>query len=217
MTVTVSAIDSAGSATLVAGTPFDFEITAPVVVNQPPVAGVALPDQSIVEGDTLAPGDLNVAALISDPDGDLLTYSVDQLPGGLVLDQQTGDILGTATVVEVVTVTVSAIDTLGSATAVFAPPFAFEATAAPIANLAPVPGPGLAPQSIDEGTTLAAGDFNVASLFTDPEGDVLSYSVDQLPTGLTIDSVTADIVGTCLLYTSPSPRDQRGSRMPSSA
>ena len=27
----------------------------------------------------------------------------------------------------------------------------------------------------------------------------------------------ADGVGTCLLYTSPSPRDQRGSRMPSSA
>ena len=26
-----------------------------------------------------------------------------------------------------------------------------------------------------------------------------------------------DRVGTCLLYTSPSPRDQRGSRMPSSA
>ena len=25
------------------------------------------------------------------------------------------------------------------------------------------------------------------------------------------------LVGTCLLYTSPSPRDQRGSRMPSSA
>ena len=26
-----------------------------------------------------------------------------------------------------------------------------------------------------------------------------------------------EILGTCLLYTSPSPRDQRGSRMPSSA
>ena len=26
-----------------------------------------------------------------------------------------------------------------------------------------------------------------------------------------------DLLGTCLLYTSPSPRDQRGSRMPSSA
>ena len=28
---------------------------------------------------------------------------------------------------------------------------------------------------------------------------------------------TATTYGTCLLYTSPSPRDQRGSRMPSSA
>ena len=27
----------------------------------------------------------------------------------------------------------------------------------------------------------------------------------------------ADLLGACLLYTSPSPRDQRGSRMPSSA
>ena len=34
-----------------------------------------------------------------------------------------------------------------------------------------------------------------------------------------VDNDTAiwNLVGTCLLYTSPSPRDQRGSRMPSSA
>ena len=30
-------------------------------------------------------------------------------------------------------------------------------------------------------------------------------------------SIFGEEVGTCLLYTSPSPRDQRGSRMPSSA
>ena len=30
-------------------------------------------------------------------------------------------------------------------------------------------------------------------------------------------SDTSDLVNNCLLYTSPSPRDQRGSRMPSSA
>ena len=30
-------------------------------------------------------------------------------------------------------------------------------------------------------------------------------------------AIVSDIPGTCLLYTSPSPRDQRGSRMPSSA
>ena len=32
-----------------------------------------------------------------------------------------------------------------------------------------------------------------------------------------IDAATNDVRSTCLLYTSPSPRDQRGSRMPSSA
>ena len=31
------------------------------------------------------------------------------------------------------------------------------------------------------------------------------------------DQITVGTVDTCLLYTSPSPRDQRGSRMPSSA
>ena len=32
-----------------------------------------------------------------------------------------------------------------------------------------------------------------------------------------IGGLTNELVGGCLLYTSPSPRDQRGSRMPSSA
>ena len=37
-------------------------------------------------------------------------------------------------------------------------------------------------------------------------------------TGLTVDPATGEFdPSTCLLYTSPSPRDQRGSRMPSSA
>ena len=30
-------------------------------------------------------------------------------------------------------------------------------------------------------------------------------------------NIGSDYLNTCLLYTSPSPRDQRGSRMPSSA
>ena len=35
--------------------------------------------------------------------------------------------------------------------------------------------------------------------------------------GMLSDAGTCDRCGRCLLYTSPSPRDQRGSRMPSSA
>ena len=63
----------------------------------------------------------------------------------------------------------------------------------------------------------------------DPTGAGLSWTVDALAPGATADltfDVTVDagaqasfptIDNTCLLYTSPSPRDQRGSRMPSSA
>ena len=40
-----------------------------------------------------------------------------------------------------------------------------------------------------------------------------SESIDKL----IIDSAYESNLNTCLLYTSPSPRDQRGSRMPSSA
>ena len=36
-------------------------------------------------------------------------------------------------------------------------------------------------------------------------------------TGTDLKAQTKEVIGTCLLYTSPSPRDQRGSRMPSSA
>ena len=44
------------------------------------------------------------------------------------------------------------------------------------------------------------------------DGDIELHGVDE-ETG----EVTVELSGACLLYTSPSPRDQRGSRMPSSA
>ena len=49
------------------------------------------------------------------------------------------------------------------------------------------------------------------STFTNP-----IYSLENEPTGATIDS-SGQFVWTCLLYTSPSPRDGLLSRMPSSA
>ena len=60
---------------------------------------------------------------------------------------------------------------------------------------------------------------------TNSGGAVTSWSISPtLPSGLSFDTSTGTISGNpnalsspCLLYTSPSPRDQRGSRMPSSA
>ena len=42
-------------------------------------------------------------------------------------------------------------------------------------------------------------------------------SSDSLFPNLALDKLLRDLSQSCLLYTSPSPRDQRGSRMPSSA
>ena len=53
--------------------------------------------------------------------------------------------------------------------------------------------------------------------------EIQTYPVSsEITTSRTIDGITSTINATldgstCLLYTSPSPRDQRGSRMPSSA
>ena len=46
--------------------------------------------------------------------------------------------------------------------------------------------------------------------------DGTTYKLSLLPSGV-VRGGKMSVIGNCLLYTSPSPRDQRGSRMPSSA
>ena len=48
-------------------------------------------------------------------------------------------------------------------------------------------------------------------------GDTLTMAGTTVPSWLTFTASTGVLTGTCLLYTSPSPRDKRQSRMPSSA
>ena len=59
------------------------------------------------------------------------------------------------------------------------------------------------------------GTFTDLLLFNDDTGESFKTKVPSTPD----DPSRAVVGGTkdCLLYTSPSPRDQRGSRMPSSA
>ena len=63
-------------------------------------------------------------------------------------------------------------------------------------------------------TSLVVGAIGVVLLFSFDYG-----RADELQWQVTVDWI--DVISTqyaiCLLYTSPSPRDQRGSRMPSSA
>ena len=66
-----------------------------------------------------------------------------------------------------------------------------------------------------EGTLMRLGDANKMQIDVIPTGNTavdLALGVGGLPRGR-----ICEIYGPCLLYTSPSPRDKRQSRMPSSA
>ena len=154
----------------------------------------AIPDQQFEQGTVIAP--IDTSAIFTDPDGDPLTFSADQLPDGLALNPATGEISGTPLTVETVAVTVSATDagTGGSNTTTDATSFDIEITIPPLVTPANVP-PVAAATALPDISVTAGAVFvplDVGTLFSDADGD-------------------------CLLYTSPSPRDRQKSRMPSSA
>ena len=78
--------------------------------------------------------------------------------------------------------------------------------------------------SVDDGSSNLLGEV-VASTSTVPGKELLTFSfvAESTRSTLTFTDTSASTSGVdglldnCLLYTSPSPRDQRGSRMPSSA
>ena len=55
------------------------------------------------------------------------------------------------------------------------------------------------------------------SIINEPQGMILSVGAGEQRPVVKDGALAIATVMTCLLYTSPSPRDQRGSRMPSSA
>ena len=65
--------------------------------------------------------------------------------------------------------------------------------------------------------------FELCGSWTRGDDGTLELALDNVPDGknvlyaFVVDGTVAYVGKTCLLYTSPSPRDQRGSRMPSSA
>ena len=71
-------------------------------------------------------------------------------------------------------------------------------------------------------TIIANNNPNLTAFITAPGNNVRSLNLSnsalsQLDTSILLTVETLNVSNNCLLYTSPSPRDQRGSRMPSSA
>jgi hypothetical protein len=162
------------------------EIYASCGTNDPPdVTPVEPPPPDYDEGETIVP--LQIEA--SDPDGDPLTYSAVNLPDGLSIDPNDGDITGELTNSAAenspypVQVTVSDGKPLGSTTI----GFDWEVN---YINLSPsLQNPGN--QSHAEGDPVSL-DLNASDL----DNDSLTFSAVNLPQGLTIDQNTDQITGT---------------------
>ena len=180
--VTVTATDDKGAAT---NETFNW-----VIKDVPPTANGTLPNQTYADGQT----GISIATSqgFSDSVGNSLTYGATGLPAGLTIDPTTGKITGTidhdasknapsttgagATLDGKYSVTVTASDGLGGTST---QTFTIDSK-----NNAPVVGTKTANQTSNDGDTIT--NVNAAAAFSDPNGDTLTYTVSNLPTGLTI-------------------------------
>ncbi|GAB3221989.1 hypothetical protein GCM10027423_55850 [Spirosoma arcticum] len=184
-TVTITATDPGN---LSASTSFTITVNpAPVTppTNQAPVA-VSNDNQTATVGVNFS----YTVNAFTDPNGDVLTYSASGLPSGLTFDANSRTISGVASASGVSTVTITVTDP-GSLSA--STTFTIMANPAPVtppANQAPV-----AVSNPNQTATVGQNFSYVVNAFTDPNGDVLTYSASGLPAGLTFDAGTRTISG----------------------
>ena len=115
-TITIDVADDEGLTDTIS-----FDVDVPGPANAPPQVNGALNDSTFEEALLITP--IDVSGVFTDPDGDALTFSVDQLPAGLSLNAASGVITGTPSAVGTTSVLVSATDASGTNTAVTASPF----------------------------------------------------------------------------------------------
>src|SRR5262249_1213734 len=126
----------------------------------------------------------------TDADGDSLTYSATGLPQGLTINSGTGEISGTlgGQSAGTYTVKVTASDGVNSDSATFG---------WVVADVTTPHAPPPANQDSRAGDTISG----VSASATDSDGDTLTFSASNLPSGLSIDSNTGAISGTIAAQT----------------
>ena len=152
-------------------------------VNGPPVVS-APDDQTSSEGSVIS---LQIEA--SDPEGNELSYSAGNLPGDLVIDEETGKISGTinydAAAASPYTVTVDVMDD-GTPNETTQIQFSWE-----------VENTNRAPELTNPGskTNAEAESISFTPSASDPDGNTLTYSAENLPQGLGINASSGEISG----------------------
>jgi len=159
-----------------------FDVTP---VDDPVTVATTPPNVSFFDSDTV---NLPLAGFFVDPDGDVLTYSAAGLPAGLTIDSATGLVSGTlgssASQSGPYPVTVTVDDGVAS---VVSTSFTID-----VVNTIPV---GVVNQavSVDDGSALS---LDANTLFSDADGDALTFSTSSLPLWLSFNPATGILSGT---------------------
>ncbi len=157
--------------------------------NDAPTVAMLPPGQSGEDGQPITP--LDTAPFFDDIDGEVLSFTADGLPSGLMIDPDTGIITGTpsgdasqggANSDGVYTVTITATDPDGQ--------MVTTTLTYTVTNPAPVVDTAVADSSVVDGEAVT-----ITPSISDPDGDDLTYSVSGLPDGLSIDPMTGEITG----------------------
>lgn len=151
-------------------------------INEPPNSPPTITnpgDQTNTVNDAV-----NLTIVASDANGDSLTFSANNLPNGLSINANSGLISGTVTTVDSFAVVVTVSDGVDSANAVFV----WTVSAPP--NTAPtITNPG-------DQENILNDSINLQISASDADGDSLTFSASNLPTGLSINANSGLISGT---------------------
>ncbi len=152
-----------------------YTLTVDAVPNNPPTID-STPSFSATEG---SPYSYDVNA--SDPDGDTLTYSLTTAPTGMTIDSASGVISWTPTTAQVGTQSVAVQVDDGNGAYVTQ---SFSVAVSALPNNPPTinSAPGM------QATANIAYSYAVSA--SDPDGDVLNYSLITAPSGMTVDSAS---------------------------
>jgi len=162
--------------------PFNLQVAAAAATNRPPIIS-GTPATSVTAGSAYS-----FRPVGSDPDGNTLTYSIQNKPSWASFSATSGRLSGTPTTANVGTsarITIAVSD--GQATASL-PSFTIQVNAP--ANRAPTIG----------GTPVTSVAIGLAYAFqptaSDPDGNTLTFRVDNKPAWATFDTTTGRLSGT---------------------
>jgi hypothetical protein len=156
----------------------------PSTVNRAPTIS-GTPSTSVVVG---AAYTFQPAAM--DPDGDNLTYVVQNLPAWATFNATTGRISGTPAAGNVGTFSGIAVSVSDGMLTASLPAFSLQVTSTPVANRPPVIS-GTPPASVVAGTA-----YSYTPTATDPDGNALTFSIQNRPSWATFSTTNGRLTGT---------------------